>query len=210
MQGERRQLTVMFCDLVGSTELSTRLDPEDLREVIRAYQDTCAKVIAQYDGFIAKYMGDGVLIYFGYPRAHENDAERALRAALAIVYGVPELNANVGVDLDTDLAVRIGIATGIVVVGQIVGESSREHDMTVNVVKTKGLSNVRESNKEATVTLKAPRLVNLEGALEYIESDELVEITPKSTRLRKTVLDHNVRKRIEKLANPKKAKTKSA
>ena len=115
--GERRQLTVMFCDLAGSTDLSTRLDPEDLQDIIRAYQDSCASAIAEFDGYLAKYMGDGVLIYFGYPRAHENDAERALRAALAIVDGLPELNANIGVDLDTDLAVRIGIATGIVVVG---------------------------------------------------------------------------------------------
>jgi len=81
-EAERRQLTVMFCDLVGSTELSTRFDPEDLREVIRAYQDACAKVIAQYNGYIAKYMGDGVLVYFGYPQAHENDAERTARFVL--------------------------------------------------------------------------------------------------------------------------------
>jgi class 3 adenylate cyclase len=93
MQAERRQLTVMFCDLVGSTELSTRLDPEELREVIRVYQDTCAKVIAQYDGFIAKYMGDGVLVYFGYPQAHENDAERAAGTGLGIVEAMAGLGA---------------------------------------------------------------------------------------------------------------------
>jgi class 3 adenylate cyclase len=82
---ERRQLTVMFCDLVGSTALATRLDPEDLREVIGAYHRRVAKVVGRYDGFVAKYMGDGVLIYFGYPRAHEDDAERAVRAALKLV-----------------------------------------------------------------------------------------------------------------------------
>ena len=129
--GERRQLTVMFCDLAGSTDLSTRLDPEDLQDIIRAYQDSCASAIAEFDGYLAKYMGDGVLIYFGYPRAHGNDAERALRAALAIVDGLPELNANIGVDLDTDLAVRIGIATGIVVVGQIVGEGDAQERTVV-------------------------------------------------------------------------------
>jgi class 3 adenylate cyclase len=79
---ERRQLTVMFCDLVGSTQLSARLDPEDLREVIAAYHRAVAEVVAQFDGFVAKYMGDGVLVYFGYPRAHEDDAERAGRAGL--------------------------------------------------------------------------------------------------------------------------------
>jgi class 3 adenylate cyclase len=82
---ERRQLTVMFCDLVGSTALSARLDPEDMRHVIRGYQDACSGVVARYDGFVAKFMGDGVLAYFGFPRAHEDDAERAVRAGLEIV-----------------------------------------------------------------------------------------------------------------------------
>ena len=76
-QGERRHLTVMFCDLVGSTELSTRFDPEDLQDIIRGFKELCAKVVAEFDGYVAKYMGDGVLIYFGYPQAHEKDAERA-------------------------------------------------------------------------------------------------------------------------------------
>src|SRR5271166_1424540 len=81
---ERRQLTVMFCDLVGSTALSKRLDPEDMREVIRAYQDACSGAIARYDGFVAKFMGDGILAYFGFPRAHEDDAARAVHAGLEI------------------------------------------------------------------------------------------------------------------------------
>src|SRR5499426_2697951 len=81
-EAERRQLTVLFCDLVGSTALSAQLDPEDLREVMRAYQDTCTKVIARYDGHIAQYLGDGLLVYFGYPQAHEDDAQRAVRAGL--------------------------------------------------------------------------------------------------------------------------------
>ena len=88
---ERRQLTVMFCDLVGSTALSTRLDPEDLRQIIRVYQDVCAGGIARYDGFIAQFMGDGVLAYFGFPRAHEEDAERAVRAGLDITAVVAKL-----------------------------------------------------------------------------------------------------------------------
>ena len=88
---ERRQLTVMFCDLVGSTAMSARLDPEDMREVIRAYQDACSGAVARYDGFVAKFMGDGVLAYFGFPRAHEEDAERAVRAGLDIVAVVAKL-----------------------------------------------------------------------------------------------------------------------
>ena len=85
---ERRQLTVMFCDLVGSTELSARLDPEDMREVFAAYQKCVVEMVARFDGFIAKYMGDGVLAYFGWPRAHEDEAERAVRAGLAIVHAL--------------------------------------------------------------------------------------------------------------------------
>jgi class 3 adenylate cyclase len=124
---ERRQLTVMFCDLVGSTALSARLDPEDMREVIRAYQDICAGMVARYDGFIAKFMGDGALAYFGYPRAHEDDAERAVRAGL-------EINAAVG-KLETPakdkLQVHIGIATGLVVVGDLIGQGSAQEQAVV-------------------------------------------------------------------------------
>src|SRR5438105_14490683 len=91
---ERRQLTVMFCDLVGSTALSLRFDPEDLREVIGAYHRCVSETVAGFDGFVAKFMGDGVLVYFGYPHAHEDDAEQAVRAALALVNAVGELNAD--------------------------------------------------------------------------------------------------------------------
>ena len=106
-EAERRQLTVMFCDLVGSTELSMQLDPEDLRDVIRGYQDTVTKVIREFDGFIAKYMGDGVLVYFGYPQAHEDDAERSVRAGLAIIDAMPPLNDAIGRRKGVDLAVRV-------------------------------------------------------------------------------------------------------
>src|SRR6516225_5548384 len=121
-EAERRQLTIMFCDLVGSTPLSTRLDPEDLRDVIGAYHRAVAEVIGRFDGFVAKYMGDGVLTYFGYPRAHEDDAERAVRAGLALVAAAPklELAAEVG------LQVRIGIATGLVVVGDLTGSGEAQ------------------------------------------------------------------------------------
>lgn len=115
-EGERRQLTVMFCDLAGSTELSARLDPEDMRDIMRAYQSACAAAIARYDGYLAKFLGDGVLAFFGYPRSHEDAAERAVRAALGIVDTVAHLPPRGG----HRLAVRIGIATGLVVVGEVV------------------------------------------------------------------------------------------
>ena len=116
-EAERRQLTVMFVDLVGSTELSERLDPEDLREVIRSYQNVVAGQVTRYEGHVAKFMGDGVLVYFGYPTAHEDDAERAVRAGLAVrqaVRGIETPRAKA-------LSVRIGIATGQVVVGDLIG-----------------------------------------------------------------------------------------
>jgi class 3 adenylate cyclase/tetratricopeptide (TPR) repeat protein len=117
---ERRQLTVMFCDLVGSTALSTKLDPEDLHSVIGAYHKCAAETIARFDGFVAKYMGDGVLIYFGYPQAHEDDAERAVRAGLALVEAVGKLGT------EDALQVRIGVATGLVVVGDLVGSGEAQ------------------------------------------------------------------------------------
>ncbi len=126
-EAERRQLTVMFVDLVGSTELSARLDPEDMREVIRAYQDACAGVITRFEGFVAKFMGDGVLAYFGYPRAHEDEAERAVRAGLALAATVGGLSVRDG----EALAARIGIATGLVVVGDLVGEGAAREQAVV-------------------------------------------------------------------------------
>ena len=114
---ERRQLTVMFCDLVGSTALSARLDPEDMRAIIATYHKCCANLIERGGGFVAKYMGDGVLAYFGYPQSHEHDAERAVRAGLAIVEAAPKLETAGG----APLRVRVGIATGIVVVGDLLG-----------------------------------------------------------------------------------------
>ena len=119
---ERRQLTIMFCDLVGSTPLSTRLDPEDLREVTGAYHRAVAEVIARFEGFVARYMGDGVLAYFGYPRAHEDDAERAVSAGLALAAAVPRLE----LVAEPGLQVRIGIATGLVVVGDLTGSGEAQ------------------------------------------------------------------------------------
>src|SRR5271170_2410048 len=117
---ERRQVTVMFSDLVGSTALSARMDPEDLREVISAYQKCVAETVRRFGGFVARYMGDGVLVYFGYPEAHEDDAEQAVRAGLELIAAVPALNSPVS------LQTRIGIATGMVVVGDLIGSGDAQ------------------------------------------------------------------------------------
>ena len=119
---ERRQLTLMFCDLVGSTALSTQLDPEDLRQIIGAYHRCCAAIVERNGGFVAKYMGDGVLVYFGYPQAHEHDAERAVQAGLALVEAVPKLVTAAGLPLQ----VRVGVATGLVVVGDLIGSGEAQ------------------------------------------------------------------------------------
>src|SRR5215471_414848 len=111
-EAERRQLTVLFCDLVGSTALSAQLDPEDLRTVVQTYQDTCAKVIARFEGHIAQYLGDGLLVYFGYPLAHEDDAQRAVRAGLGIVEAIGQLNTRLKQERGVQLAVRLGVHTG--------------------------------------------------------------------------------------------------
>ena len=114
LNAERRQLTVMFCDLVDSTVLSGKLDPEDLREVIRRYQDACNKIIRRFGGHIAQYLGDGLLVYFGYPQAHEDDAQRAVRTGLAIVEAVSHLNPSLQEQWKIELSLRVGIHTGLV------------------------------------------------------------------------------------------------
>ena len=118
-EAERRQLTVLFCDLADSTRLAQQLDPEDLRQVIRAYQATCAAVIQRFAGHIAQYLGDGLLVYFGYPQAHEDDAQRAVHTGLGIVAALGTLNTDLVRDHGVRLAVRVGIHTGLVVVGEM-------------------------------------------------------------------------------------------
>jgi class 3 adenylate cyclase len=125
-EAERRQLTVMFCDLVDSTRLSSQLDPENYREVVRAYQKVCAEVIQRYDGHIAQYLGDGLLVYFGYPQAHEDDAQRTIRTGLGIIEAIGSLNTRLEQDNGITLAVRLGIHTGLVVVGAMGGEGRQE------------------------------------------------------------------------------------
>jgi class 3 adenylate cyclase len=124
-RAERRQVTVMFSDLVGSTALSARMDPEDLREVISGYQKCVAETVLRFGGFVAKYMGDGVLVYFGYPQAHEDDAERAVRAGLELVAAVGGLKTHAA------LQTRVGIATGLVVVGDLIGSGASQEQAIV-------------------------------------------------------------------------------
>jgi class 3 adenylate cyclase/predicted ATPase len=126
-EAERRQLTVLFCDLVDSTVLASQLDPEEWREMVRAYQSACAEVIQRFDGYIAQYLGDGLLVYFGYPRAHEDDAQRAVQASLGILEAMDTLNARLAQDKNRRLAVRIGIHTGLVVVGEMGGGDRQEN-----------------------------------------------------------------------------------
>jgi len=127
LKAERRQVTVLFCDLVGSTPLAVTLDPEDLREVIRRFQTCCAAVVTQMGGHVARFMGDGLLVYFGYPQAHEDDAERAVRAGLELVAKVRQLLLPNG----EALQVRVGIATGVVIAGDTVGEDSAQEQVVV-------------------------------------------------------------------------------
>jgi class 3 adenylate cyclase len=124
---ERRHLTVLCCDLVGLTALAGRLDPEEYSEVVRAYHQTCAEVVQRFDGYIAQYLGDGVLGYFGYPMAHEDDAQRAVRAGLDLLDALAALNTHPALPPGEQVAVRLGVHTGLVVVGEV-GTSPRQHE----------------------------------------------------------------------------------
>jgi class 3 adenylate cyclase len=156
-RAERRQVTVMFSDLVGSTALSARMDPEDLREVIGAYQKCVAKTVLRFGGYVAKYMGDGVLVYFGYPLAHEDDAERAVRAGLELVAAVSNLKTH------ATLQTRVGIATGLVVVGDLIG-SGASHEQAV-VGETPNLAARLQGIAEANTVVIAESTRKLLGGL---------------------------------------------
>jgi class 3 adenylate cyclase len=152
---ERRQVTVMFSDLVGSTALSARMDPEDLREVISAYQKCVTETVQRFGGFVAKYMGDGVSIYFGYPQAHEDDAERAVRAGLELVAVVSALKTH------APLRTRVGVATGLVVVGDLIGSGASQEqaivDETPNVAAARQLD-VGSREAVTLLTLQRPAI----------------------------------------------------
>jgi class 3 adenylate cyclase len=152
---------VLFCDLVDSTGLASRLDPADLRAVVRAYQETCAKVIARFEGHIAQYLGDGLLVYIGYPLAHEDDAARAVSAGLGMVEALGQLNTRLAQERGVQLAVRLGIHTGLVVVGEVGGGARQEQlalGETPNVAAR--LQGVAEPN---TVVISAPTFQLLIG-----------------------------------------------
>jgi class 3 adenylate cyclase len=125
-EAERRQLTVMFCDLIDSTKLSSQLDPEEYRDIVRVYQRICSEVITRFDGHIAQLLGDGLLVYFGYPQAHEDDAQRAIRAGLGILAAIRDLSQELQQAKGIPLALRMGIHTGLVVIGEMGGGGRQE------------------------------------------------------------------------------------
>jgi class 3 adenylate cyclase len=167
---ERRQLTVMFCDLVGSTALSAQLDPEDLRAVIGAYHRCCAAVIERSGGFVAKYMGDGVLAYFGYPRADEHDAERAVRAGLQLVEAVAALDTAA----EAPVQARVGVDTGLVVVGDLIGEGAAQEQAVVG--ETPNLAARLQALAEPGTVVIGPSTRRLTGGLFDYEDLGAVEI----------------------------------
>src|SRR5262249_9702700 len=172
-EAERRQLTVLFCDLAGSTQLSGQLDPEDLRAVVRAYQEAAAEVIQQYEGHIAQYLGDGLLVYFGYPTAHEDEARRAVHTGLGIVQAIVALNTHLTTQYGVHLAVRVGIHTGPVVVGVMGGGGRHEHlalGETPNVAAR--LQNLAPANAVVLSAVTA-RLVHGTFALEDLGTHTL-------------------------------------
>jgi class 3 adenylate cyclase/tetratricopeptide (TPR) repeat protein len=168
---ERRHLTVLFCDLVGSTELTQRLDPEDLTELLVAYRSVCQSAIERYEGFVALYIGDGILAYFGYPQAHEEDAERAVRAGLGIITGLRKFNAEVAERKGAELSVRIGIATGPVVVGDLIGEGASQENVALG--ETPAVASRLQAFARPGTLVIAPETRRL--ALDYFEYRDLGE-----------------------------------
>ena len=161
---ERRQLTVLFCDLVGSTELAARFDPEDTGKVIRSYQERCGDVVSRWDGHVAKYMGDGVLAYFGWPQAHEDDAERAVRAGLDLAREVGRLTTMDG----APLGARVGIATGLVMVGDLVGEGAAQEQRVIGETPNLAARLQALAEPGAVVIAEGTRRL-LGGLFEYVD-----------------------------------------
>jgi class 3 adenylate cyclase len=165
---ERRQLTVMFCDLVDSTRLSSQLDPEDWRHVVREYQRVCTDVIQRYDGHIAQLLGDGLLIYFGYPHAHEDDAQRAIRTGLGILASMGDLNSRLQPAKGLQLGVRLGIHTGLVVVGEM-GGAGRQEQLALGEVPNVA-SRIQGLAEPNTVLISADTYRLIQG---YFECQDL-------------------------------------
>ena len=163
---ERRQLTVLFCDLVDSTRLARRFDPEDWREMMRAYREACATVIQRFDGYIAQYLGDGLSVYFGYPQAHEDDARRAVHTGLTMLEAMRQLNIRLEQERGVQLTVRVGIHTGLVVVGEMGGAGRHEHlalgDTPNLAARLQGLA------EPDTVVVSADTLRLVEGYIRHI------------------------------------------
>ena len=177
---ERRQLTVMFCDLADSTKLSGQLDPEDLRDVIRAYQSTSAEVIERYDGHIAQHLGDGLMVYFGWPQAHEDDAQRAIHAGLGMLDAMGGLNVRLEQEKGIRLAVRIGVHTGLVVVGEI-GQGASQENLALG--ETPNIASRIEGVAEPdTVAISAATYQLVQG---YFICDDLGRgLSPRFLRIR--------------------------
>jgi class 3 adenylate cyclase len=171
---ERRQVTVLFADLVGSTALAGRMDPEDLREIISAYQKCVAETVGRYGGFVAKYMGDGVLVYFGYPQAHEDDAERAVRSGLELIHAVTALKAA------SPLQTRVGIATGLVVVGDLIGEGSAQEQAVVGETPNLAarLQGIAEPNTVIRRAILTPRIASSENVTKRAAVGRLLSDQP--------------------------------
>jgi class 3 adenylate cyclase len=167
---ERRQLTVMFIDLVGSTSLSGEIDPEDYRNVVQAYQSTCTEVIQRYDGYIAQHLGDGLLVYFGYPLAHEDDPQRAVHTGLGIIASLKTLNERLAVDKGVQLSIRMGIHTGLVVVGEI-GSGDRQEQLALGEAPNVA-SRIQGLAEPDTVVISADTYRLVQG---YFECDSLGE-----------------------------------
>jgi len=171
-EAERRQLTVMFCDLVDSTKLSSQLDPEEYREVVRTYQSACTEVIQRYEGHIAQLLGDGLLVYFGYPQAHEDDPHRAVRAGLGILDALGDLKTGLQQPKGIRLAVRVGIHTGLVVVGEM-GGAGRQEQLALGEVPNV-CSRIEALAEHNTVAISAATYRLVQG---YFECQELGEQT---------------------------------
>ena len=196
-EAERRPLTIVFTDLVGSTEMSLRMDAEDLREIIRGYQISCARVIERFGGFVARYMGDGVMSYFGYPQAHEDDAERAIRAALEVVEAIRALDADIGAEKGVRLEVRAGIASGLVVVGDLIGEGASEERAVVG--ETPNLAARMQGLADSNSVVVDPAAYRLAGAAFETRDLGLKEVkgSPEPIRAWQILAPHNTQSRFD-------------